>query len=232
MAPCRGLAVGAMGGSPGVPYLAAELAAIGNGYALEASPGADFCGGRLWGGGRVVELGFLGGGYEAAGGGGLRFGPGLGGGEEPVGPLLGELAGLAEHDRDVRPADLEFGEAVRDQRGPRAVELEDGRVAVLDHDGGPGKGGELGQGVAELPAGDAGHQVGQRLAFHRGDEPVAVGETVVAAGQRSFQQRRLLTGEPVRVLLVAVDHNLQVGDPGGAGGRGAHVRAGLLAGPG
>src|SRR5260221_12097191 len=39
-------------------------------------------------------------------------------------------------------------------------------------------------------------------------------------------------GEPVGVLLVTVDHDLQVCDPGSAGGGGAHVRTGLLAGPG
>lgn len=36
----------------------------------------------------------------------------VGGGEEAVGPFLGELAGFAECDRHVRPADLQFGQPV------------------------------------------------------------------------------------------------------------------------
>nr|WP_244918303.1 hypothetical protein [Mycobacterium xenopi] len=58
--------------------------------------------------------------------------PGVGGGEEPVGVFLGELAGLAEHDGHVRPADLQLGEPVGDHRGPDAVKLEQLRVAILD----------------------------------------------------------------------------------------------------
>jgi hypothetical protein len=54
-----------------------------------------------------------------------------------------------------------------------------------------------------------------------------VAETVITAGQRSFHDRGLLTGEPVGVLLVAVGHDLQVREPGRAGGGGAHIRAGL-----
>jgi len=151
---------------------------------------------------------------------------------EAVGPFLGELPGLAEDDRHVRPADLDFRQAVGDQCGPDPVELEDGRIAVLDHDRGPGQRGHLGQGVAELAAGQAGYQVNQGLPFHRGDQPPVVDDPVVTARQRPPEHGGLLPAEPVRVLLVAVGHDLQVRDPGRAGRGGAHVRPGLLAGPG
>ena len=39
------------------------------------------------------------------------------GGEEPVGEFLGELTGLALHDRDVRPADLQLCQPVGDDGG-------------------------------------------------------------------------------------------------------------------
>ena len=96
--------------------------------------------------------------------------PGVGGGEEPVGPFLGELAGLAEHDRHVGPADLQLGEAVGDHRGPDMVEFEQLRVAVLDHDRRAWEGGQIADLVTQLAAGEAGDQIDQGLAFHRCDQ--------------------------------------------------------------
>ena len=63
--------------------------------------------------------------------------------------VLGQGPGLAEHDRQVGPADLEFDETVGDHRRSDPVEFEDARVTVLDDDRRPGQGGELGQGVAQ-----------------------------------------------------------------------------------
>jgi hypothetical protein len=41
----------------------------------------------------------------------------VGGGQKPVGSLLGELQGFTEDDWYVRPADLEFGEPVGELGG-------------------------------------------------------------------------------------------------------------------
>ena len=103
-------------------------------------------------------------------------GPGVGGGEVAVGPFLGELAGLGEHDRHGGPADLQFGEAVGDHRGPDPVELEDLRIPVLDDDRGAGQRGEFTEGEAQFAGDQAGDQVGERLAFHRGDQLPADGQ--------------------------------------------------------
>ncbi|OLT36713.1 hypothetical protein BJF82_14370 [Kytococcus sp. CUA-901] len=70
---------------------------------------------------------------------GLLAGVGEGGGEEAVGPLLGEGPGLAEDDGDGGEAGLALAERVGDDGGADAVELEDGGVSVLDDDG---RGGE------------------------------------------------------------------------------------------
>ena len=55
--------------------------------------------------------------------------------------------------------DLEFGETVGDHLRSDPVECEDVRVTVLDDDGRPGPGGELGQGVAQRAPDQARHQV-------------------------------------------------------------------------
>ena len=55
-------------------------------------------------------------------------------------------------------------------------------------------------------------------------------DAVVAARQGALHDADLLAAEPVGVLLVGVDDDLELGDPCGPGGGGAHVRAGLFAG--
>ena len=129
LTPCRG------GGAPGIPDLGAELSAIGYWQAPGARPGADLGGRRRGRGGRQVETGlpggrFSGGGHDAPERVFLGFGPGTSGGEEAVGPFLGELPGLAEDDRHVRPADLDFRQAVGDQRGPDPAAP---RLSACDH---------------------------------------------------------------------------------------------------
>lgn len=54
------------------------------------------------------------------------------GGEEAVGPLLGQGAVVGEHDGDHGPADLALDDEVGDQGRADVVELEDGRVPLLD----------------------------------------------------------------------------------------------------
>jgi len=56
--------------------------------------------------------------------------PGLGNGGLGRGPFLGELPGLAEHDRHAGPAHLQLGQPVGHHRRSDAVELEDLRVAA------------------------------------------------------------------------------------------------------
>ena len=114
--------------------------------------------------------------------------PGVRGGEESVGPFLGELAGLAEHDRHVGPADLQLGQPVGDHRGPHAVELEQLRVPVLDHDRRTRQRGQIGDLITQLAAGEAGDQIDQGLALHAGDQPPVDDEPVIAARQRPLER--------------------------------------------
>ena len=88
-----------------------------------------------------------------------------------------------------------------------------GVLALLHDDRRAGKVAELGQGVGERAAGEAGAEVGQALALHGRDDLLAVGDCVVAAGQRPSLRDGLLVGELPRVALVAVDDDLQVRDP-------------------
>lgn len=52
--------------------------------------------------------------------------------EEPVGPLLGTLAGVAEDDRNDRTPDLAFGDRISHDAWPAVVQLEDLRATLLD----------------------------------------------------------------------------------------------------
>jgi hypothetical protein len=86
----------------------------------------------------------------------------------------------------------------------------------------------IAEGVAQRPVDEAGHEVGEGFAFHGGDELPGHGQPVIPARQRPLGGGDLLGGEAVGVLLAGVHHDLQVGEAGGAGRRGADVRAGLL----
>lgn len=107
-----------------------------------------------------------------------------------------------------------------------------GVFALLHDDRRAGEIAELGQGVGERAAGEAGAEVGQALALHGRDDLLAVGDGVVAAGQRPSLRDGLLVGELPRVALVAVDDDLQVRDPLGPGRGEVDVGSGLLGGPG
>jgi hypothetical protein len=65
------------------------------------------------------------------------------------------------------------------------LELEHGRVAVLDHDRGPGHRGQLRDQVVEAPVDQRPGQVGQGLALHHRGQPIAAGrlDGVVAGRQ-------------------------------------------------
>jgi hypothetical protein len=73
-----------VGGSPGLPYIGAEPATVGDGNAMGTGPGADLRSRRPGSFGRPIEAGSFGKGHNAAGHIGLGLGPGAGGGEEPV----------------------------------------------------------------------------------------------------------------------------------------------------
>jgi hypothetical protein len=81
--------------------------------------------------------------------------PGVGGGEEPVGPFLSESAGLAEHNGHAGPADLQFGQAVGDYSGADTVKLEQLRVAIRDDHRRARERGQVADLVAQLAAGEA-----------------------------------------------------------------------------
>ena len=204
---------------------------LGTGRPAAQGPGADLGGARFGRCGRLIEFGDV----EPDRRDALQrsvFGtrPCVCGGQEPVGPFLGELAGLAEHDRHVGPADLQFGQPVGDHGGTDALKLEQLRVAVLDDDRRARQRGQIGDLIAQLAAGQAGDQIGQGFAFHAGEQPPVDDEAVVAARQRPPHGADLLGDKPVGVLLVRVDQDLQPLDAVGARGRGTHVRTGLLAG--
>ncbi len=122
--------------------------------------------------------------------------------------------GLAEHDRHVGPANLEFDESVGDHRRSDPVEFEDARVTVLDDDGRPGLGGELGQGIAQRAPDQARHQVDEGFPFHRRHKRSVDADPTVPVGQGLLDRGHLLVDEPVGVLLVGVDDDLQLTDAG------------------
>ncbi len=213
--------------------LRTQASSVGDGQAGSAGPVADLAGrGRRSDAARgVVGSPFVVVRADPGLRGTLRLGPRVRGGEVPVGPLLGQLAVLAEHDRHVRPTDLQLGQPVGDQGRADPVEGEHLRVPVLDHHRRARQGGQLGDGETQPATGQARDQVGQRLALDRGDEPPGVGDGVVPARQTAPHGAHLLPGEGVRVALVGVDHDLELVDARRARRRQPHVRTGLLAGP-
>jgi hypothetical protein len=74
-------------------------------------------------------------------------------------------------------------------------------------------------------------QVGQGLAFDRGDGLPVQGDRVVPARQATAHGVYLLAGEGAGVALVGVDHDLQH-LTAGPGGRQRHVRPRLIGGAG
>lgn len=106
-----------------------------------------------------------------------------GSGEESIGPLLGELTVLGKDDRDRREARVALRDRVRDDRGTYVLEGEDLRVPVLDDNSRPRQVAELGERIGELPAREARAEVRETLALHGSDDPITVGDGVVAAGQ-------------------------------------------------
>jgi hypothetical protein len=110
------------------------------------------------------------------------------------------------------------------------VELKDLRVAVLDHQRGPGQCREVGEREAELAGRQRGDQIGERLAFYRRDQAPVDDNAVVAGRQRQGHGAHPFTGEAVGVALVGVDEDLQLGDIRGPGGGRAHLGPGLFAG--
>ncbi len=86
---------------------------------------------------------------------------------------------------------LQLGETVGDLGGPYVVL----GVAVLDDHRRAGQGGEFTEGVAQGPVDEAGHQIGQRFAFHRRHHSPVEFYGVVTTGQGPFCGGHLLAGE-------------------------------------
>lgn len=110
--------------------------------------------------------------------------------------------------------------------------FEQGGIAVLDHDRCPGQRRQIPQGVAELAAGHAAHEVSQRFPLHGRHQPPAGHHAIVTTRQRPDDRRHRLRREPVRIALPRVDHDLEFRHPGRPRRRQRHIGAGLLAGPG
>jgi hypothetical protein len=90
------------------------------------------------------------------------------GGEEAVGPVFGEAAGVGEDEVDFGVADLEPGELVGEPVAVDVLELVKSRVAGLDDDGGERELGESLQLEGERSVRERGGEVVEALAFDRG----------------------------------------------------------------
>ncbi len=202
-------------------------AAVGHVVTVRECPGPDLGGGCR-------------GGWYGAGG--AKFGRafvavlravvvGNGSAEVAVGPLLGELAGLAEHYRHAGEPDLRLGEAFGHHCGSDAVELEHRRPAILDHDRSPGERREIRKQVSQLARGERRDEIGEALAFDRSDDIAVDGDRVVARRQRTPTCGRLLLFELPRVALVGVDDDVEH-PPTGTGGRHRHCGSRLFGGAG
>src|SRR5712691_12981504 len=77
------------------------------------------------------------------------------GGEEAVGPLFGEAAGVGEDEVDFGVAHLEPGELVGKPVAVDVLQLVESRVSALDDDGGEGKLGESLQLESERSVGES-----------------------------------------------------------------------------
>jgi hypothetical protein len=75
--------------------------------------------------------------------------------------------------------------------------VEEVGVAVLDDDGCPVQGGQLGEGVGELAVDQPAGEVGDGLAFDDGHDLVVERDAVVAGGQRVAFGGGVLAGEAV-----------------------------------
>src|SRR5215216_5863512 len=153
------------------------------------------------------------------------FDVGEGGAEVAEGPFLGEGSSVAEHDGDVGVADLDACEKLGHEAGGHPIDLEQGRVAVLDYDRGAFDGGELGERVGEVAVDEPADEIIEALAFDDSDDLVVKGDAVVTGWQRLPLCRCLLAGEPVGVALAGVDEDGQLLESRGAAGGDAHAGA-------
>jgi len=129
------------------------------------------------------------------------------GSEEPIGPLLGELPRIGEHDRDLGVPNLQPGEPVGDEGGRNVFELEQGGVPPLDHDRSPS---DLAQPLhleGHGSVGDRGHEVLEGLPLDDRDRLRAVGDPVVRGRKRHALRLDVAAGEPVGIALPGVDEN-------------------------
>src|SRR5712691_1324011 len=141
------------------------------------------------------------------------------GGEEAVGPLFGEAAGVGEDEVDFGVAHLEPGELVGKPVAVDVLQLVESRVSALDDDGGEGKLGESLQLESERSVGERGGEVVEALSLDGGKHgPVACLDCVVARGNGLPHRLGSLLAEAVRVALPRVDRDRdRVGEGAPAG---------------
>ena len=164
---------------PGRKDRGLQPSSVGHEEAVRDSPRTELCcrwSGRLWTRGKFGHhvmgqpvANFV-----------LRARPGQRRPEEAVGPLLGQLPGLAEVDGHGRPAHLQLGEPIGNGGRTDVLELEDVRVAVLHHDRGAWQARQLRQREAQLAVDETRGEVVDRLPFDGGDNRSCVLDRVVA----------------------------------------------------
>lgn len=139
----------------------------------------------------------------------VRFGAGVGKGssEESEGPVFRQSSGFEEHNGNCRVANLDSGEELNYEAGGDVVELEDIRVAVLDHDSRPRQRRELGKQIGHAAVDKAGGEVGDGLAFHCDNQLTVEFNTVVPGRKCPAFGAGLLGGETVGVVLSGVDQD-------------------------
>ena len=154
------------------PDFEAEPPPLGHVESAGAAPGSDLGRGRFQIGEFVARCRKSIGEPVGAGGAAVL---GHGGAKEPVGPLLGQGAGLADRDRHARIAHSGFAEGVGNEGWADPVESEQLRVPVLYDDRGPLQRGQPGQQIPELASLDDVHlsralllAVGERCSAVRG----------------------------------------------------------------
>jgi len=110
--------------------------------------------------------------------------------EEAEGPLLCQGARLGEDDGHGGIADQDSREQLGDEARGDMLELEDGRVVVLDDDRCPGKAGELGEHVGEGAVDERAGQVREALPLDARDHAVAECDAVVRIPDESVHPFR------------------------------------------
>ena len=91
--------------------------------------------------------------------------------QEPVGPLLGQLARVAEDDRDRGVANVEASDELRQPAGAHSLDLEQRRIALLDGHSSRRERRELDHPEAQRAVDQCLREVLERLSLDGGKQP-------------------------------------------------------------